>query len=54
MEVPKIIGMGKVPHLTNPPDISKYKKDAYKDHYLLQYGRKRRPQPQSNGGSTTR
>ena len=43
MEVPKIVGMAYVPHLTNPPDISKFKKDKYKGHFLLEYGRKRRP-----------
>ena len=44
MEVPKIVGMDYVPHLTNPPDITKFKKDKYKGHFLLEYGRKRRPQ----------
>ena len=43
MEVPKIVGMDYVPHLTNPPDITKFKKDKYKGHFLLEYGRKRRP-----------
>ena len=48
MEVPKIVGMDYVPHLTNPPDITKFKKDKYKGHFLLEYGRKRRPQRQAN------